>query len=352
MQGRPTWGVISKYRSVLFGITISLIVVFHLYESTISGTAIHSCLSLFTHGSLGVDMFLFLSGMGLYFAFSKNSSLKRFYARRVLRILPTFLIVAIPAYIWKDIVLTSGESTFVVDFLNISFVTDAHRWFWYIYAIFAFYALFPLLYRLIFSCKSPLMCTCIIIVISIVCTESLGILNPELLKNTEIMLTRFPIFVFGCYAGKPIKEKAVLKARNLIIIAFVGLCFWSFSFLPIEKWGGVDVFQRYWYSCMAIELCVLIPLLLDVFDAKTDLRGISYLGDISLEIYVANVAFREIVKFYFGDYFFSTTSNLFQIEYCVLIVAGNLILAILLHKVAGAANNLVNLLFYDSTRQK
>lgn len=352
MQYVPTWGVISKYRNVLFGITICIIVIFHLYGPTVSGTVIHAGLSLFSHASLGVDMFLFLSGMGLYFAFSKNSSLKRFYERRVLRILPTFLIVAIPAYIWKDIALTPDEFTFVVDFFNISFLTDAHRWFWYIYAIFVFYAIFPLLYHWIFSGKYPLLCTCVIMAISVAGTIALGFFDSELLKNIEIMLTRFPVFVFGCYAGKLIKEKAALTGKQLIAIAIVGLFFWFISFLPIEKWGGVDIIRRYWYSCMAVELCVIIPLLLDIFGTRTDLSSLCYLGDISLEIYIASVAFRKVVKYYFGDYFFSTASNLIQIEYCTLIVVGTFILAVLLHKVAGVANNLVESLLHGSARQE
>lgn len=316
-----------------------------------NGTVIHSGLSLVAHASSGVDMFLFLSGMGLYFAFSKNSSLKRFYERRVLRILPTFLIVAIPAYIWKDLVLTPGEFTFAADFFNISFITDGHRWFWYVYAILVFYAVFPLLYRLIFSGERPLLRTCIIIAVSILGTIALGFFDAELLKNTEIMLTRFPVFVLGCYAGKLIKDKSALSGKQLIVIAVIGLCFWYISFLPIEKWGGVDIIRRYFYSCMAVEMCILFSLLLDIFGTRPDLPSLCYLGNISLEIYIANVAFRKVVKCYFGVFFFSTKSNLIQIEYCALIIVGTLVLAILLHKVAGVVNSYIDSILNSSANK-
>lgn len=56
-SSRASWGVLSDYRDVLYGIAIALIVLFHLYESTVKGTAVHSALWLFNRMSAGVDAF-------------------------------------------------------------------------------------------------------------------------------------------------------------------------------------------------------------------------------------------------------------------------------------------------------
>ena len=50
-------------------------------------------------GNVGVDMFLFLSGIGLWFSWMKNPSTKHFFIRRYLRIYPAWLIIACLYYI-------------------------------------------------------------------------------------------------------------------------------------------------------------------------------------------------------------------------------------------------------------
>ena len=42
------------------------------------------------YGYAGVEIFMFVSGFGLYFSLDKNPSLLIFYRRRLLRIFPTF----------------------------------------------------------------------------------------------------------------------------------------------------------------------------------------------------------------------------------------------------------------------
>ena len=50
-------------------------------------------------GNIGVDMFLFLSGIGLWYSWTKQPSLKHFFKRRYLRIYPAWLIMALLFYI-------------------------------------------------------------------------------------------------------------------------------------------------------------------------------------------------------------------------------------------------------------
>lgn len=327
---RASWGALSDYRDVLYGIAIALIVLFHLFESTVEGTAVHSILWLFNHMSAGVDAFLFLSSMGLYFAFSSNRSLPRFYKRRLGRILPTFLVIAVPFYLWRDIVVTSTAS-FLPNFLNVSFLVSGYRQFWYVYAILLLYLLYPLLYRFICDAARPFARTAIVIGGCFVLAVALGVVSPKLLSNTEIMLTRFPAFVAGVYAGKLVKERAEMKSRQVLVLLAVALVLWALSRTSLLTFGKANIASRYFYTCAAVLLCMLVPQILEAFRCARDQQPLAFLGRISLEMYIVNVAFRTIVKWYWGDFFFSG-SNAIQIAYCVLIVAGTIAGAYALHR--------------------
>ena len=45
-------------------------------------------------GNIGVDMFLFLSGVGLWYSWVRTPSFRQFYKRRLLRIFPTWLVIS------------------------------------------------------------------------------------------------------------------------------------------------------------------------------------------------------------------------------------------------------------------
>ena len=87
-------GDLSKYRGELMGLAMLFVMLFHVGMDRQSMMyAVHRC------GNVGVDMFLFLSGIGLWHAWTKNPSFRRFYWRRYVRIYPAWLIVACAYYI-------------------------------------------------------------------------------------------------------------------------------------------------------------------------------------------------------------------------------------------------------------
>ena len=80
----------SKKRSQLMGISMLLIMIFHC------GLYLNSRYTPFC--VVGVEFFLVISAIGLFFSLSKNQDKLSFYKKRVLRILPTYLIVAAPYF--------------------------------------------------------------------------------------------------------------------------------------------------------------------------------------------------------------------------------------------------------------
>ena len=76
---------ISTYRSELMGYSILWIMMLHftfIQVKTLGFVA--------QYGFAGVEIFMMVSGFGLFFSLDKNASLKRFYKKRLLRIFSTY----------------------------------------------------------------------------------------------------------------------------------------------------------------------------------------------------------------------------------------------------------------------
>ena len=96
-------------------------------------------------GNVGVDMLLFLSGIGLWFSWTKNPDVRHFFKRRYLRIYPAWLIKACLFYIprfeggdlwaWVDLV---GDIS-----INWDFWLHDELNFWYIPATMMLYLFAP-----------------------------------------------------------------------------------------------------------------------------------------------------------------------------------------------------------------
>ena len=104
-------------------------------------------------GNVGVDIFLFLSGVGLWFAWTKTPSVSYFYRRRLIRILPTWLICSTAFYL-PDYLGAQRFSKNVVDLLgditiNWDFWLHDELTFWYVPAIMLLYLIAPWYMRLI-----------------------------------------------------------------------------------------------------------------------------------------------------------------------------------------------------------
>ena len=160
--------LVSKYRAVLMGIAIILIMLCHLdITQTHHGIQITSLAHIFHFFTVGVDIFLFLSGMGLYYSYTKNKqSYFKFEKKRIIRVVPYYLVIAGITYFISDILiqhLTAGK--FFSDLLFISWFSAGNTKYWYILAIIVFYLLFPVLYKFIHNGKYGLAKTLILCVL-------------------------------------------------------------------------------------------------------------------------------------------------------------------------------------------
>lgn len=104
-----------EFRTELFGLSALMIVFHHLGNRGIPGSSvmpstIRDILSfVLSKASMGVDVFVFLSAIGLFYSMSKNS-VKDFYLHRFSRVFVTWLVIMVPVFIYEDFVLFGGEN--------------------------------------------------------------------------------------------------------------------------------------------------------------------------------------------------------------------------------------------------
>ena len=135
---------ISRYRGELMGLAMLFIILFHVWlPRNDMFFGLRRC------GNVGVDMFLFLSGIGLWYSWSKRPSLAQYFIRRYVRVYPAWLIIACLYYIPR---FPKGGNIgdLLGDILiNWDFWLHCELHFWYIPTIMMLYTAAPFYMRLI-----------------------------------------------------------------------------------------------------------------------------------------------------------------------------------------------------------
>ena len=244
----------SRYRAQLMGIAIIMIMLFHAHF-------LDCC-------TIGVEYFIFLSAVGLFFSLTKNDNLKHYFKKRFVRILPTYLVVALPFFFFLD---RLNWRQFFLDLSGLC--VYQHRWFfWFILFIMLCYLVAPFYMRVMkhrFSLVIPF--------VAIVVCYLLGLRYPSL----EIMLSRVPIFLLGLHVAELVHDRRQIHGIWVVPVAvaalvlipvvkglhlYAGLTNAIFCFLAIPSMAGI---------VMLLKKCT--PVVLNV---------LAFLGGITLEIYM------------------------------------------------------------------
>lgn len=292
-------GYLSAYRTELMGIAMIWIVGLHGTE-LYPGVDIPQVTALFSRGNIGVDIFLFLSGVGMYFSLSKGSNQKDFLLKRLKRVLIPYLVLSLPYWIYKDIFCLSEPMHFIEDYLLISFWTRGVKTTWYIALIIPLYLIYPLIYsiqeRVDRSNKTKYFFLAINGILCVVVTNI--IINkyfPSFYADTEIALTRIPVFIFGSFVAPFIKEKKKLSFGYIaiIILSIFGMYFW----LNYKSEYPDLAVMIYRYSSFGIGLLVMLisVLLIDLaqrWNIYQDL--LTWLGGRTLEMYLIHIFVRRL----------------------------------------------------------
>ncbi|MGN0293849.1 MAG: acyltransferase [Lachnospiraceae bacterium] len=301
------WNIVSKARSDLFGLSIISIIIFHFFEDVVSsgkGTAFYRTAENYNHllGSMGVDVFLFLSGVGLWFSLTEHYDLKRFYLKRMKRVLIPYIIWGGLFWYIRDVMIQEKSFyDFFKDYSLLSFWTEGNRSLWFIGLIILAYAVFPILYHLFkgeavkrFSSLAVLSAA------SITCILLLENHASSFYGHVEIALLRIPVFLLGIYCGDKIYRNLPFNLIDLSIVC-LGLISKILVFvawknkLPFYKILGTNS-RRLLVSLFAFSLILLLSYLLVRMHSIRLHVFLCWFGGISLELYLTHVTIRHLMK--------------------------------------------------------
>ncbi len=330
----------SQYRSTLMGISIIWIFIFHSGDVDIP---IYDNIRRF--GSAGVDIFFFLSALGLSFSLENNNDTLDFLKRRAKRIIPTWLTVLfcvhllgllcnhflpsltfhVPHSILQSICWYTGIGFFISDFVSqpLCFYYE-----WYVPSLLFFYSITPFLF------KQKTKVLVFLFFASIVISYILFYFN--LLSNLGLFYFRIPAFFMGIlfYRIISLQWKYYPHALCCSFILGVICCILRYDFEVIIP------------QCFVVQLLMpSVCLLLIFFSKKLSLVNIfNFFGSISLELYLVHIYNRP-------QYLMRL---LFENKLVIVILTFVLctIVAVLLHNVIKHISvKIVNVLFSTSRNE-
>lgn len=297
------YGLLSKYRGLLMGISVITVLVLHLgmFRNTYH-YGYNRFFELFCRyvSSSGVDVFLLLSGIGLYFSFKKNSNLKDYYIKRYTKIFVPYLTICVVASIFRFIAFDVPNN--VKDLLlNLSFINaifEGEGWFWYIYAILAFYLMFPAIYHYFDVEDDNVRLTRLLTLVSfvLIILEMLFSHLYSIFINLDKFFMRIPVFIIGVYLGKKVYNKDKIKVRDIIIMIL------NLFFVYLIRRSKGSIIIRPLHAVINISLLFLGIIILDYIRNNKIINKIcslfikilEFIGKYSLEIYLIHVALSFI----------------------------------------------------------
>ena len=263
---------LSTYRSELMGWSIIWVMMLHFRFITLKPLGF-----IAQYGFAGVEIFLFVSGMGLYYSLQKHLSIGAFYLKRIKRIFPTYYLIGIIASL---LLYNDTLWSFFFRCTTIGFWTGGPFFTWYIPSIVMLYLFAPVIYYHLLRNRilTGIICFSIIFFSFFVAKDHL------LSRDHYFFFYRIPAFIGGMYCGKLIKEGG--SSLTFLLMALAGIPFFA-VFLPLHH----DIYAFKYYA-----LFFLLPAFMVTICTGSKFLGkfnaiIRKIGESSLEIYLIQTLF-------------------------------------------------------------
>ena len=212
-------------RTYLMGLSISWIVLFHVYLwCNMSGIPTSWWIELFDKGALGVDIFLILSAYGLEASVEKNT-LGRYYMNRIKRLFPVYLLFLMLLFlsferecplgrmIVQSLYQITGLSLFQYpEFFSCGFCFD-----WFTPAIISLYISFPIISKVVKWIENKGSYYDYFVLVLLV------IIGVWIRENKHfpfgLLALRMPIIYMGILISLYVKHHRTNRALNICVIA-------------------------------------------------------------------------------------------------------------------------------------
>ena len=274
---------ISRFRSQLMGVAMLWVLLLHMDVDCPFPLNVIKRL-----GNCGVDIFLFVSGIGMVYSLSKRTGLLAFYRRRARRIFPEAMLYI---GIYGLICVCSGYygiPMMVADCLGMGFWLSAKGFNWYYSFILMIYLVVPLMYRLLCGERTRYVWA---IAMSAASMVLLFLLNDAAgMVRIQIAFARVSTFVIGMLAGFWLKEGKDLSRGEYRSLFPLCAVFFLLAY-------AMDMFELYTIiGSMWLCYCVSVPafclMVSRWFSRLRDgrmMRFLKWVGENSLFLYIWNM---------------------------------------------------------------
>ena len=312
---------LSTYRPELMGWSILWIMMLHFTFNQIKPLGF-----IAQYGFAGVDIFLFVSGFGLFYSLDKDDNLVRFYKKRLLRIFPTYYIIG---FITNLLLTHDDILTFLFRYSTIGFWIGREYAEWFIPSIILLYILAPFIKKIIV--KKWFVLISILTVCIYLITYYFADKEHLLDRAHFFLLYRIPAFILGMICAYWVKSN--MPSKYFLYIMLLGLPFFIYYY----------PFHHQIYNFKYYSLAFLLPLFTVVFILLSKYtRCISpvlkKMGIASLEIYlIQGIFFSFVIN--------GTTSKYPELHdtLSIVMIIASTILGIIIHWVIDKSGILMRL---------
>lgn len=304
--------LVSRYRSQIYGLSILYIAFFHgnaidAVDYSFGRDSLMLFRKIMNNGNVGVDIFLFVSGISLYFAHARGPEVYEFLRKRLLRLwLPVAVIYGVYWFV-RFALFGHSIPDFISRILMLAFWENGDQSIWFVSLIAVLYLIYPLLYGFLFvkgGAGSLLLRCFLVMAICYLAIISFAEIGGESYEMIEIAITRIPVFILGAALGKFVYEKRrIPTVFSLVFIA--GTVFFWWVLYRAENFEGMP--RRFFFLlggvCMAYVFAMIFLGLDRItlpglgFLTKQILRFFGWVGGFSLELYLAHIMVNQLYRF-------------------------------------------------------
>lgn len=299
---------ISTYRSELMGWAILWIMALHFTFTQIKPIGF-----IAQYGFAGVDIFMLVSGLGLYYSLDNNHQIGTYYQKRVVRIFPTYYLIGI---IPSTFLLNDNFTTYLFRYTTLGYWIGAPYEEWYVPAIIFLYIIAPFIKKA-FDYQLFAFITFLTIATLL---SAYYLIDKTLLDRIHFfLLYRIPAFILGMACAYWIKNK---ETHNYFLWLLAGGIPFFIIFFPRHH----EFYNYKYFSLLFLMPFFTISFVLLSKSLRFLTPIISMIGKASLEIYLIQHIF-----------FYAKITGIMPINsnlhdtISILLIIGCSILGLLLH---------------------
>lgn len=283
-------------RTYLMGIACILILIFHSNLPVINANIIKR------HLYIGVDIFLFLSGIGIAQTLSKTKTKKEFYKSRLMKILP----ISLPLIVIFSLLMYQYVDDFTVkEFYHQTTLTNFillkgnyNVYLWYIPTILIYYFISPYIYNFYTKKENKLKS---FITLMMICSLLIMFTLPRgTFEKYSYFTNRLPIYIIGLIYGIRIKNNEKCSPWELVFMFFSSIVSLGIIYIFNTEYETINTLVKIIsFIPITISISILISNYIEYLKLKNKDKYIGFLkviGTYTLAIYTSHEALLFIIK--------------------------------------------------------